>query len=316
LETPDFSEFRFAASDKLDLYGRLYGTLAPDVLPLVCLPGLTRNSRDFHAFALALRAGPSPRAVVTLDYRGRGRSAWPADAASYAVPVEAADVLAGLGHLGIERAIFVGTSRGALIVHVMALMAPGAIAGAVLNDAGPRLEAEGLRAIRAAVGRAGPFADWAAAIDHVAALNAPTFPALGRADFERIARAHFTESAAGIVIDYDPRLAEALALLDLDQPLPELWDAFSALSPVPLMVIRGSHSLLLSAETVAAMAAAHPSLKVIEVAGQGHAPLLETADLPAAIARFADDAQARPAPARAPDTPGSATGLPDAGDSP
>jgi pimeloyl-ACP methyl ester carboxylesterase len=153
----------------------------------------------------------------------------------------------------------------------------------VLNDAGPRIEAEGLMAIRSYVGLSGPFPDWAAATEHVRTIYAPSFPALSPSDFDGMARAAFIETGNGIVADHDPKLARQLALLDLDQPLPELWNAFEALSAVPLLVIRGEHSTLLTRETVDRMQSRHPDLAAVEVAGQGHAPLLESGDLPALI---------------------------------
>jgi pimeloyl-ACP methyl ester carboxylesterase len=218
-----FDELRFPGSDGLPLAGRLYGSLNTEVLPLVCLPGISRNARDFHALAEILARHPAGPPLVAFDYRGRGRSAWATDAATYTVAVEAADVLTGLAHLGITRALFVGTSRGALLLHVLAITRPSMLAGAVLNDAGPRLEAEGLRAIRVQLGRGGPFADWPSAAAHLARLHGPAFPALAAEDFARMAEAMFVETADGFVPDHDPRLAEQLSLLDLDQPLPELW---------------------------------------------------------------------------------------------
>ena len=286
-----FAEFGFTSDDGLRLSGRLYGTLSPDALPLVCLPGLTRNARDFHRFAEIVTQTPDAPPVIALDYRGRGRSAWAADAATYTVLQEAKDVLAALAHLGVGRGVFVGTSRGALVIHMLALLAPGALAAAVLNDAGPRIEAEGLRLIRNALRQSAPLPDWPAAIDHVAATYAPSFPALGQANFERMARALYRESEDGIIADYDPRLTEQMALLDFDQPLPELWQAFEALRAVPVMVIRGERSRLLAAETVLRMQALHPDLVAVEVAGQGHAPMLETGGLPGLIMEFVERAK-------------------------
>ncbi len=273
--------------DGLNLAARVYGEPGDGALPFVCLPGLTRNSRDFHAFALAVRRLRPSRVVVAFDYRGRGLSERAADAAAYTLPLETADVLAGLDALGVRRAVFVGTSRGALIIHLLALAQPALLAAAVLNDAGPKLELAGLLAIKSYVGRVTTLPGWEAATDVVERINAPTFPALKRADYERMACANLVESAEGVVADYDPRLAETLRGVTVDTQPPELWDAFAALEPMPLLVIRGEHSMLLSRETVERMKATHPSLEAIEVPGQGHAPLLETNGLPERIAAFA-----------------------------
>lgn len=282
----DFACFRYE-HDGLGLHGRIYGDLAETASPLVCLSGLTRNSRDFHEFALTIRRGLAPRPVVTFDYRGRGLSDRASEASAYTLTAEMGDIVAGLEHLGIGRAIFVGTSRGALLIHLLGLAHGDLIAGAVLNDAGPRLEVEGLLAIKSYVGKAGVLPDWRAAIDIVTRINRETFPALGGEDFERMARANFVERPNGVVADYDTRLADALAGIDASNPLPEMWEAFAALRAVPVLVLRGEHSMLLSRDTVARMRAAHPDLAAIEVAGQGHAPLLETTGLPERIAAFA-----------------------------
>ncbi|WAJ26623.1 alpha/beta fold hydrolase [Antarcticirhabdus aurantiaca] len=296
-----YSPFAFNSADGLRLAGRDYPGRADaglTGLPLVCLPGLTRNSRDFHAFALAIRALQPHRRVVCFDYRGRGASQRAADAATYVLPVEAGDVVAGLDRLGIGRAIVVGTSRGALITHLLAASHPHLIAGAVMNDAGPKLEIEGLLAIKAYVGATPVLPDWDAALAAIDRINGADFPALTRADRQRMAWAIFRAApdGTGILADYDPRLADGLRAISADNPLPELWPLFDALGNVPILAIRGEHSRLFSDHTLRAMAARHPDLVAVTVPGQGHAPLLETAELPKAIGRFADKVDATPPP--------------------
>ena len=284
----------FFDHDGLRLAGRLWGEIgrssdagAPAPLPIVCLPGLTRNSGDFAELARLIRSQDPARPVVAFDYRGRGLSEYASDSEAYTQPAEAVDTLAGLGHLGISRAVFVGTSRGALVIHLIAAMRLPAIAGAVFNDAGPRLEIEGLRLIRDTVGVVESFADWQHAVDAVAASLGPSFPAMGHEDFERMARAGFIERDGTVVGDYDPRLLEPLRAMDLAADLPELWELFDLMKAVPLLVVRGEHSGLFSRETVATMKARHAAMEAIEVAGQGHAPFLETAGLPEKILEFA-----------------------------
>ncbi|MBO0663206.1 alpha/beta hydrolase [Jiella sp. MQZ9-1] len=282
--------------DGLTLAGRLWGdpetARRSHLLPIICLPGLTRNARDFAALATAITATDPRRLILAFDYRGRGLSDPAAGPDGYTVAAEAADTLAGLDHLQIDRAVFVGTSRGALIIHSIAAMRLAAIAGVVFNDAGPRLELEGLRHIRDTVGIVESFAGWDEAIDAVAKANAPRFPALSQADFARMARAGFVEHNGRIFGDYDRRLLEPLRTMDLDNPLPELWAAFDLLKGVPLLVIRGETSKLFTAETVATMSTRHPSLEAIVVRGQGHAPLLETGRLPGAILDLVTRAEA------------------------
>ncbi|MCQ0989037.1 alpha/beta fold hydrolase [Jiella marina] len=284
--TDTFETFTYE-HDGLRLSGRSLGPETSSSLPIVCLPGLTRNSRDFDAMALAIRSLDPDRRIVAFDYRGRGHSQYATGAEAYTVPAEAADILAGLDHLKIDRAVFVGTSRGTLVIHLLAMMRLEAIAAAVFNDAGPKIEAEGLRLIRDTVGVVESFPDWPSAVDALATSLGPAFPAMTRADFERMARAGYVERDGRIVGDYDPRLLEPLRTIDLENGLPELWEAFDLMKDVPLLVIRGENSTLFSASTVDAMKARHGNLESIEVPGQGHAPFLETAGLPAKIARFA-----------------------------
>ena len=142
-------EITFDAPDGLKLYARVYEP-AREVksLPLVCLPGLTRNARDFHELALvACGTSGNAAAVISFDYRGRGLSAYDPDFTHYNIGTEAGDVIAGLGVLGIDRAVFLGTSRGGLIIHILAAIAPQLLAGVILNDIGPEIAPAGLMQI-------------------------------------------------------------------------------------------------------------------------------------------------------------------------
>ena len=283
-----FREVRYSAPDGLRLYTRIYGDRhAQRRLPVVCLPGLTRNVRDFHALALALSSGEKGRTVFAFDYRGRGRSDYDRDWRRYDLQVETADVEAGLNALGIERAAFIGTSRGGLILHLLSARRPGALAAVILNDVGPVVEGEGLALIRTTLEKAPRPQNWREAAEVQRIAHGATFPALSESDWDRMARAVFRENERGrIVPDYDPMLIKILRAVDLSRPLPDAWQQFMGLTALPLMLIRGEYSKLLSAETVERMSALHPRMKVITVAGQGHPPMLETGELPQRIAEF------------------------------
>jgi len=284
-----FRDFFYLAADGLRLHARVYGEAEEDSRPVVCLPGLTRNARDFHELALHLSAGtPTRRRVVAFDYRGRGGSDRDPDAGNYNVGVEANDVLAGLDALDIGEAGFIGTSRGGLIIHVLGALRPEALKAVVLNDIGPAIEADGLAHIGAYLQRASSPGSLAEAAQAQRSIHGEDFPALGEADWRRMAAAIYREQDGSWVPDYDPKLAEAFAGIDLDKPLPTLWPQFEALAAVPMLAIRGANSRLLSAETLDEMRRRHPSLEAVTVAGQGHAPFLETGALPRAIAEFFD----------------------------
>lgn len=286
-----FQDFYYTSSDGLTLHAQIYGADHPDRLPVVCLPGLTRNSRDFHELALYLATdAPTPRKVIAFDYRGRGLSAYDPDWTKYTVGIEANDILVGLDSLNISKALFIGTSRGGLILHVLAAIRPAILAAAVLNDIGPVVEKAGLQLIKDYLSKAPRPTSIAEAVATQKAAHGKAFSALSDADWERMVRAIYRETEGGLVPDFDPALLNGLALLDLDKPIPDLWPQFAALAAIPMLAIRGENSLLLSAETVNEMARRHPNFEAITVPGQGHAPFLETGDLPGSIAAFFDKA--------------------------
>lgn len=279
----NFTEFHFAADDGIALYGRIYGAdnRSP---PVICLAGLSRNSRDFHGVATML--AESGRRVVTLDYRGRGLSARDHNPANYNLLREAQDVVEAAVHLGIVEADFIGTSRGGLILHFLPAMAQGLVRSAVLNDVGPVLEIEGLRKIKDYLSARPEPKDFSQAARALKATHGTDFPALTDRDWAEMGEAIFREIDGRIVPDYDPALVEPLKTMDLSQPPPQLWKQFAALSSIPLLVVRGENSSLLSAATVDEMLRRHAGAKAITAPGQGHAPLLHLPDIAGEIAGF------------------------------
>ena len=289
-----FEDFHYGSPDGLRLHARVYGAAIEGRAPAVCLPGLTRNARDFHDLALHLsRDAHAPRKVVAFDYRGRGLSEYDRNWKNYDPLVEAADVMAGLVALGIERAAFIGTSRGGLITFAIAAMRPGLIKAAVLNDIGPVSDGAGLAQIRGYLERAPKPRDMAGAIAIQRSAQAADFPALTDADWERAGRACFRDERGHPVADFDPALLNTLKRIDLNRPLPTLWPQFLGLRNVPVMAIRGENSRLMSADTLQEIARRHPDIQTLTVAGQGHAPFLETAGLPEKISAFLEKADGR-----------------------
>lgn len=287
---PEFSDVFYSAAEGMKLHARVYGETS-DALPLVCLPGLTRNARDFHELALFLsREAENKRKVVAFDYRGRGGSEYDCNWQNYDVKIEARDIVDGLTALGIEEAAFLGTSRGGLLIFILTAMRPAAIKAVILNDVGPVLEGAGLAQIQTYLKRAPKPATFAEAIELQRSANGDAFSALSDADWERMAHALYREEGGRPVADYDPALANTMKSADFSKPLPVLWPQFDALINVPVLAIRGANSRLLSAKTLSDMAARHPRLQAITVEGQGHPPLLETGDLPQRIAAFLDKA--------------------------
>lgn len=288
--TRSFEEIFFPAADGLSLYARDYRALSGDSAqkaPVVCLAGLSRNSRDFHQFAIALRERTGKR-VVALDYRGRGRSARDDNKANYNIATECGDVLSALSSLRIDCAVFVGTSRGGLILHILASSRPDVMVGAVLNDIGPVIEPAGLLEIATYLNRGERPRDWAQAAEFLRATHGASFPVLSHEDWRDMAEAIYVEKDGGIHPDFDPAIAQQLLTLDLESPLPDLWAQFKAFENMPLMAIRGEHSKLLSAQTLAEMSGRQPGMRQYLSIGQGHAPLLHRRDVFSAVAGFID----------------------------
>lgn len=285
---PDPAESRFiAAPDGLSLHVRCYPARGgASGLPVLCLPGLTRTEADFEPLARCLSADPArPRAVFALDSRGRGRSAHDPDWRNYNPGVELTDVIAVLAALSLDRAVFIGTSRGGILTMLMAAAQPGRVAGAVLNDIGPVIEPAGLMRIKSYVGQMAAPRDFGDGARILRRLFASQFPNLDDADWLAWAHRSWRQAGQGLVPTYDVALAETLKDVAPDQPMPSLWPQFEALAPVPAMVVRGTLSDILSAETVAAMRRQRQDLAVVAVADQGHAPLLAE---PAIIAQISD----------------------------
>lgn len=284
MDSTVFEEIRYRSDDGLSLYARLYGNPATAASTTVCLPGLSRNSRDFQPFAALLVS--QGHTVLLLDYRGRGLSDWDATKANYNIVREAQDVLAALDHVGIARANFVGTSRGGLIIHILAGMVPQRIDKLVLNDIGPVIEADGLKEIRDYLSvRASP-SSFEEAAKLQKATHGARFPSLSDADWLEMAYALYRDIDGNVLPDFDPALVEPLKAMDFSKPLPDMWAQYDALAAFPLMIVRGDHSTLLSLETTNEMLRRHSGARLLTAIGQGHAPLLHLSGVAEPITEF------------------------------
>jgi len=284
-----FTDLTWTSADGLGLHARDYAPVGEITgLPVICIHGLTRNSRDFEDLAPLIAA--SGRRVLAVDVRGRGRSAHDPQPLNYHPGTYAADIGALLDATGIARAVFIGTSMGGLITLVLAAFRPEAIAAAVLNDVGPELSPVGLARIAAYAGGASRFETWAEAVDYARAINEAAFPAYGAADWDRFARRLFDERNGGFVLACDPDIsapirAAAAQQKDGAQALaPDMYPLFRALTKDrPVLLVRGAISDLVDPPIVARMQAAAPDMAVVEVPGVGHAPMLTEPEAWAAI---------------------------------
>ncbi len=250
-------------------------------VPVIALAGLTRTMRDFDFLAPHLDGVR----LIRMDARGRGLSQH-APWQSYNVGQEAADVVALMDHLALERAAILGTSRGGLVAMVLAATLPARLSGVCLNDIGPVIDRAGLDMIAVHIGRPPGARDF----DEAAAVRAATHPGFAnvpegrwRAEVERL----YVETDDGLAINYDPALREAF--LEGIAAASDAWPAFDALAELPLALIRGANSDLLTAETAAAMRHRRPDMHFAEVPDRGHVPWLDEPEALAAIRAWIED---------------------------
>lgn len=278
------TEEYFRNCDNLKLFYRRFPALVDTGhLPVLCLHGLTRNSRDFLALARHLSRYCE---VIVPDVRGRGFSEYDTDPQRYQPAVYAADMWQLLDHLGMAQCAVIGTSMGGVIAMIMAAQQPPRIKGIVLNDVGPELNEAGLRRIAGYVSLKTEVRDW----DDAVAVSQRNFgaalPDLSAAQWRTFTEAAFRADANGVPrADYDPAIAQLFGQLDNADNTVKAWQLFDQLRQ-PALVLRGMLSDLFSAEVMAAMAKRHPDLTAVEIPRRGHAPLLDEPESVEAIDAF------------------------------
>ena len=282
----EFSDRTWSSRDGLQLHYRDYAG-RPDRAPVVCLPGLTRNARDFAALA-ARFAGE--RRVLCPDLRGRGDSDYARDAATYNPMQYVEDIEALLEQTGIARFVPVGTSLGGILTMLLAARRPDAIVAAVINDIGPVIEREGLERIGNYVGQGRSFPTWMHAARSIEETQSVAFPDYEVVDWLGMAKRTMTLSTNGrIVFDYDMKLAEPFGESAAPDP-GLLWPGIDALAGKPVLFVRGGLSDLLSAATLAEMVARVPGSQAVTLDRVGHAPTLDEPEAIAAIGRLLEQA--------------------------
>jgi pimeloyl-ACP methyl ester carboxylesterase len=282
----EFAEHRWRSRDGLNLFARDYAGTS-DALPVICIPGLTRNSRDFEELAPRI-VESSNRRVVALDLRGRGASDHDPNPKNYAPATYANDVLALMASLKLKRAIFIGTSLGGFVTMTLAAKRLSVIGAAVLNDIGPRVERIGLDRIASYAGKAPTIRDWADAAAYAKQTNGLAFPDYQAEDWDRFAHRIFNQRPdGGPAPSYDPNIFQPVSKLAALLALPLVWGAFRRLSRhKPVLVIRGQLSDILSDATVKKMRHGAKAFSYAEVSNVGHAPSLSEATAWDAIHKF------------------------------
>lgn len=280
-----FEDRYYNSADGLRLHYRDYAGGHHDQPPILCLPGLTRNARDFEP--VAERFAGEWR-VLALDFRGRGLSAADPEPSRYMPPVYARDVLKLLDQLGIADAVFIGTSLGGLVTMLIADMEDERIAGALLNDIGPEVAPEGIARIRTYVGKPAEYADFAAAGQAFAARASDVYPDWSASDWERFARRCCREQDGRVVLDYDMAIAQPFAEAN-EATQPNLWPLLGALRGKPVTVLRGALSDLFPADVADRMIAQlGETAELVTIKNVGHAPSFDEPESIAAVERLLD----------------------------
>jgi len=253
------------------------------VPPLLCIPGLTRNARDFEGLAARLSGA---RRVICVDLRGRGESAYAKDPMSYVPLTYAQDLERLIGELGLTRLVTIGTSLGGIVSMLLAAQNPQRLAGAILNDVGPVIEKKGLERIRGYVGRGSAWPTWIHAARALGEINKAVYPGYALEEWLRMAKQIYKLNAQGRVVpDYDNKIAEPFRLPGGEAGV-DLWPALEAMKVAPLLIVRGALSDILSEATAAEMKKRVKGAKLVTVAETGHTPTLEEPAAARAIDRF------------------------------
>ncbi len=280
--TSQYEDRYWISSDGLKLYYRDYaGSDGNEAgLPILCMHGLTRNSRDFEDLAEHLA---SDYRVIVPEMRGRGLSEYASDSDSYNPGVYVADVELLLEEQGIDHFIAIGTSMGGLMTMLMAAAKPGRIAGVVMNDIGPVIDPAGIARIGGYVGQQRTFPTWVHAAKAIASVHQSSFPEYDLDQWLRMAKRSMVVGQNGrISFDYDMAIAEPFSKPGNAAP-PDLWSAFDALNDVPMVLVRGGLSDLISPETVEQMGRRNSAMTTVTVPNVGHAPTLDEPEARAAI---------------------------------
>lgn len=277
-----FREYRWRSQDGLTLYSRLYDSAGSTAPPVLCLPGLTRNCRDFEVLAAHLAARYR---VVCPDLRGRGHSQRDPQWRNYHPGTYLQDIVGLLENLGLADVAVIGTSLGGLLAMLLASVAAHRVAGIVLNDVGPEADPRGLERIRSYAGKLPAVRTWDEAISQCREVNGASLPDVPDAQWRALAHRWYRVDASGTPeLDFDPMVGEAVRAAP---PVPGgLWQVFAQIRSVPMLAIRGALSDILSEAVLARMQRERPDVQTLIVARRGHVPLLEEPEVVPVIDRF------------------------------
>jgi pimeloyl-ACP methyl ester carboxylesterase len=264
-----FADIFYRTHDDLRLYSRDYPAPRHDAPVVMCLPGLTRNSKDFAALAEHLCG---QYRVICPDQRGRGRSERDPNPDNYRPDIYVADMLRLADLLQVKQFSIVGTSLGGLMAIMITMHASDRIQRIVLNDVGPEIDPKGIARIASYVGKSAPVTTWAEAAQQTATINGIAFPEYTESDWREMAHDVYVQEGERPVLDYDPMISRGVAS---GSATPNLWPLFNALQEKPVLALRGETSDILSEAVFAEMAQRLPHLTPVVIPNRGHAPSLK-----------------------------------------
>jgi pimeloyl-ACP methyl ester carboxylesterase len=280
-EEPTFHVHKWVSKDGLSLYSRVYDAAGSNAPTILCLHGLTRNSKDFEDLALHLSASYR---VICPDLRGRGQSERDPAWQNYHPRTYLSDIAELVDGLEVQRFVVIGTSLGGLLAMLLPGFLPGRVAGAVLNDIGPQVDPVGATRIRSYAGKLPPVRNWEEAVTQLRISFEAAWPGLSDETWARLARRSYREDASGTPVqECDPQVGEAVRAAP---PRRDLWPEWAELSGLPVLAIRGALSDFLSAATFVRMQREKPDFVAVTVADRGHIPLLDEPECLAAIDEF------------------------------
>lgn len=269
---PAYLDYWYESKDGLQLYAREYPHEAP-AATIICIPGLTRNSADFSDFCDQLN---SDYRIFAVDLRGRGKSAYDLDPKNYHPGIYMQDIQQLLEKLDLEKVILIGTSLGGLVSMFVTAINPDSVSALIINDIGPEINTTGLERIKYYITQQYDSVDsWDDAVSRTKQALKREYPNFSEEDWQSFARRLYKEHDGNVCLDYDPAIAVLFEDEQTDNVPPDMWPMFSALTTVPMMVVRGELSDILLPGTISKMQDIHPHLSVVEVPEVGHAPLLE-----------------------------------------
>jgi pimeloyl-ACP methyl ester carboxylesterase len=270
----NYSDCWYQSSDGLRLYARDYHCRdldRPDPATVMCMHGLTRNSADFAGLADHLC---ERYRVIAVDQRGRGRSQYDSVIANYTPMSYVQDMFTLLDDLALTEVILVGTSMGGLMSFLMSAMQPQRVSAMIINDIGPELDPRGLERIKGYVGKSAPVRNWDEAVVQARAINEVAFPDFSDEQWLDFTRGVYYEENGVPVLAYDPAIAQPITDEESNAVPPDLWSVFESIAEIPILVVRGAESDILSRDCVEGMRSRHSQLQVAEIPHRGHAPTL------------------------------------------